>query len=308
MERPHLSLARRLGEVGKSAASGYFKDQVPSLAASISYYAVFSLPPLIVLLLAGLGLAIDPIEVQHRLLTEVRRIVGYGATQQIRDLIDLAESSREGSRLTTIFGAGALLFGATGALVQLQTALDQVWRVRPQRGPIKLHLIKRALSVTMILAVGFLLAVSMFLSAGVSWLSSVIASRLPDWFAFQLLVAGQILVSLILTSVLFAAMFRFLTRARMRHRDLWVGAGTTAVLFQGGQWLFAVYLAKADPGSLYGAAGSFALVLLWVYYSANVFLLGAEFTRAWADHFGAGVRANEHAERVSARSRSVAVL
>ncbi|MEZ4649462.1 MAG: YihY/virulence factor BrkB family protein [Candidatus Eisenbacteria bacterium] len=306
MARRYGSLARTLGEVGKNAASGFFTDQVPSLAASISFYAMFSLPPLIVLLLAGLGLAVDPVEVQHRLLTEVRRIVGSGATQQIRDLIELAESSRDGSRLTTIFGVGALLFGATGALVQLQTALDQVWRIRPRRGPIKLHLIKRALSLTMILAIGFLLAVSMFLSAGVSWLSSVVASKLPDWFALQLLVTGQVLVSLLLTTVLFAAMFRFLTRARMRRRDLWVGAATTALLFQGGQWIFAIYLAKADPGSLYGAAGSLALVLLWVYYSANVFLFGAEFTRAWADGFGDGVRAKGSAERVRVGAKSVA--
>jgi membrane protein len=276
----------------KETISEFLEDDCMRLAAALSYYTVFALPPLLILILLLVGALVDPAAIQGRIEGQFRELLGAGGAEQVRTMIEQAQRPDFRRPLTAILGLGLLLFGATGAFVQLQQALNKAWGVRPdpERGGLRTFLLKRALSAGMILAVAFILLVSLVVSAVIAGFGDVIADLLPDAIGQAVLWAVQIGLSLAIFTLLFAAIYKVLPDADVPWRVVWFGAFVTAVLFEAGKFGLGFWLGRSDPGEAYGAAGSLALILVWVYYSAMIVLLGAEFTQVWARRRGAAIR------------------
>jgi membrane protein len=261
----------------------FLADDCPRMAAALSYYVVFALPPLLVLLLVLMGTFLDPDAARTHVQEQFASLLGPGAADQIRSLIEQAEAPDAGRGLTAILGAAALLFGATGAFAELQAALNRAWDVKPDpaQGGVRNFLLKRALSLGMVMGIAFLLMVSLILSALISMFGDAFSAFLPGGVSTLLLQAVNVAVSFAIFTLLFAAMYRFLPDARIAWRHVWVGAAFTTLLFVVGKSLIGLYLGNSNPGQAYGAASSLAVLLVWIYYSSMIMLLGAEFTEVW---------------------------
>jgi membrane protein len=291
----------------KTALFKFLGDNCPQQAAALSFYTFFSLPPLLFLLLSVLGVLLEPGVVQERIVAEAGGLIGPAGAEQVRSMLEVATQSDTGGGIGALIGGLALLFGATGAFAQLQAALNHVYRVEPDptRGDIRNFLIKRVLSFAMILSLGFLLLVSLVLSALLSAFGAAIEAMLPAQMSDALLLVINALISLAVVTALFAAMYRLLPDAEVQWRDVWFGAGITSILFAAGKFAIGFYLGQADPGTAYGAAGSLALVMIWVYYSAMIMLGGAVLTYVWAESRGRGVRPEPGAAEVVTEKRRI---
>jgi membrane protein len=285
-------------ETLKRTVREFLDDEAPRLAAALSYYTVFSLPPILILILLVTGVFADPDVVESRLLGEVEGVLGSDAAAQIGTMVSQA-ADFGGGLLTTVLTVAALAFGATGAFYQLQSALNKAWGVAPApESGLRDFVVKRLLSFAMILGVAFLLLVSLALSALLTRASVEIAQLLPGALTGPTLLAVDVGLSLVVVTVLFAAIFKVLPDARVAWRDVWIGALVTAVLFVAAKLLFGVFLSMSDPGSAFGAAGSLAVILVWVYFSAMILFLGAEFTQVRARRRGARIEPAPGAVRV----------
>lgn len=288
-------------DVIKAAFRDFMDDGAPQMAAALSYYTVFSLPPLLILVTTIAGLIWSPEQVEGRLVQEMGGVLGSRGAEQIRSMIRHADRPGGGGTLTTVLSVAALVFGATGAFVQLQRALNEAWKVRkdPEKGGMLSFVAVRVLSFGMILVIAFLLLVSLVLSAVLSSAGGAVVATLPGSVSQDVLWAVDLGLSLLVFTLLFMAMYRVLPDAEIASGDVWHGALVTAGLFVAGEFLLGFYIGRADPGSAYGAAGSLAVLLVWVYYSAMIFLFGAEFTQAYADRRGSGIRPDDDAVRVA---------
>ena len=264
----------------KAAFKDFMDDKCPMRAAALSYYTAFALPPLLILLTMIAGAVWSPDQVTRAIETQFSGMIGPESAATVREMIRTGE--RSDGTLGTILGVAGLLFGATGALISLQDALNAVWEVRqdPKATGITHFLLKRLLSLGMILGLGFLLIVSLAVSAALSALGDAIGN---DTIVMQ---AVGMLVSLAVLSVIFAAIFRLLPDTDVQWRDVWVGALVTAVLLEVGKMLLGLYLGSKNPGSAFGAASALAVLLVWIYYAAMLVLLGAELTQAIAARRG----------------------
>ena len=287
----------------KHTAVDFWNDECPRMAAALSYYTVFSLPALLILIITIAGTIWNPDQIRGAIETQMGSLVGPEAALQVRTMISHANSDEPGSILTKLVGVGALIFGATGAFIQMQTALNDAWKVEPDpsQGGIKNFIVKRVFSFGLILFIAFMLLVSLALTAGLSALGERFGGGLPETM-LQIL---NFVVSFGIITALFAAMFKVMPDATISWRDVWVGAVVTALLFVGGKFAIAFYLGRSDPGSAFGAAGSLALILIWIYYASMILLFGAEFTEAWATERGSGVTAEKGATRVVEQKRKV---
>ncbi len=278
----------------KKTVRDFGTDECMSSAAALSYYTVFSLPALLVLILMIVGTVMDPADVRGGLARQIESLMGPGAATEVRGLLEKAEQPGGGA-LPTVLGILAVLFGATGAVIQLQGTLDRVWGVKSVAGGIKGFLMKRVFSLAMILALAFFLLVSLL----VSTVLSAFGTRLEQFgIPATLLFVLNFVITFAVIAAVFAAMFKVLPDARTSWRDVWIGAGFTALLFMVGKFLIGFYLGKSNPGEAYGAAGSLALLLVWIYYSSIIVLFGAEFTETWAERRGEGVVPEKGAVRV----------
>ncbi|MGH7510913.1 MAG: YihY/virulence factor BrkB family protein [Gemmatimonadales bacterium] len=285
--------------LAKATVRDFLKDDCIAAAAALSYYTIFSLPALLILILLLLGSVMDPRDVQGELEAQIQGLMGASAADQVRTI--LAQAKRPGGGLLpTVLGIAALLFGATGAFAQLQRTLNRTWNVAPDpaRGGFKAFLLKRLFSFGMILVIGFLLLVSLAISAVLSALGDRLTAFLPSGVSEPLLQAINLAISLAVATLLFAAMFKTLPDARIGWRSVWIGAAVTALLFVLGKFLIGFYLGQSNPGEAYGAAGSLIIMLLWVYYTAIILLFGAEFTENWAELRGQGIEPEPGAVRV----------
>ena len=275
----------------------FSEDECSVRAAALAYYTVFALPPLLILLTLVVGLFWDPGEVQRSLETQFSTLVGSDGASAIRDMLDHAKSPGTGP-VATILGVLALLFGALGAFMQLQGALNKAWEVKPdpKKGGVRQFIAKRVLSAGMILAVAFLLMVSLAVSAVLSALGAKLAF-VPE----PALQALDLTLSLAVITVMFAAIFRFLPDAEIAWRDVWVGALFTSMLFVLGKFAIGFYLGRSAPGDAFGAASALAVILVWIYYAGMIVLLGAEFTQAWAERRGSYKRPENGAVHVEQR-------
>jgi membrane protein len=284
----------------RKTVSDFMKDDCMNSAASLSYYTIFSLPAILVLILLLVSSVMDPSDVRGGLHSQMESLMGPAAGGQVRTIIQEAEQRPAGGLLPTILGIAGLLFGATGAFGQLQKALNRAWNVEPDpnQGGIKNFLTKRLFSFGMILVVAFLLLVSLVISAVLSGLGGRLQYLLPGGLSDAVLQGVNLVISFGVIVLLFAALFRVLPDAKISWRNVWVGAAATAALFVLGKFLIGFYLGRSNPGEAYGAAGSLAVLLLWVYYSAIILLFGAEFTETWAERRGEGIEPEHGAVRV----------
>ena len=279
------------------------EDECPRMAASMSYFTVFSLPPLMVLILIVVGVFVDPSDMQGRIQAQIGALIGTDGARQINEMIIAANRPENRGLLPTLLGIFALLFGATGAFGELQSALNRAWEVKPdpRRGGIKTFLGKRILSLGMVLTIAFLLLVSMVLSAAISAFGDVLGG-LMGGISGPLVQAIQVVLSLGVITALFALIFKVLPDAEVAWRDVWMGAAFTTALFVAGKYLIGFYLATSDPGSSFGTAGALAVIMVWIYYSAMIVFLGAEFTEAWATEKGRDIAPEPGAVHVETRA------
>lgn len=266
----------RLGRSLVPAARAWSADNCARLGAALSFYSAFSIAPILVIAIAVAGAVFGYEAARGRIVAELGGLIGHGTASTLETMIDSAYRS-SASGLAAAIGAGTLVIGATYVLVELRDALNLIWRCEPRRQVLTAWVQARVSALALVLATGFLmlisLAVSAFVAAGAGWLAqhwpaAAIAARI-----------GNIVVGLLVTTSLFAMLFRFVPDTTVPWRDAWLGAALTAVLFTIGRYAIGIYLGRSSVASAFGAAGSLAVMLLWIYYSAQIFLYGAEVTR-----------------------------
>ena len=284
----------------RDSGKEFVRDDCATQAAALSYYTIFSLPPLLVLILMILGALVDPQDIRGQLELQIGALMGPSATDQIRTILQEAHQPGGGATLATMLSVVALLIGATGAFGQLQAALNRAWEVAPdpEQGGLKAFLLKRVFSFGMILSVAFLLLVSLVLSAALTAFGDALGGMLPEGVSATLLQVLNQVVSFAVIAGLFAALFKVMPDAIVSWRDACIGGAVTALLFVIGKFLIGFYLGRSNPGEAFGAAGSLAIMLVWIYYSSMILLFGAEFTQAWAEGRGSGIAPERGAVRV----------
>ncbi len=271
----------------------WIDDFAPSMGAAISYYTVFSLAPLLVIVIAVAGAVFGREAVQGEIVGQLQDLIGREGAIAVQGLIKSASEPTKGL-VAGIISLGVLLVGATTVFAELQSALDRIWHVPEKAKPSGLWAVLRArvLSFGLILGLAFLLMVSLSISAGISAFGSFASGLLPGW---EVLLQGvNMALAVGTTTVLFAMIFKFMPSVEIDWKDVWVGAGVTAVLFEVGKFAIGLYLGKSGVNESFAAAGSLVVLLAWVYYAAQIFLLGAEFTKVYSDDNGshAGVNAS----------------
>ena len=271
----------------------WIDDFAPSMGAAISYYTVFSLAPLLVIVIAVAGAVFGREAVQGEIVGQLQGLIGREGAIAVQGLIKSASEPAKGL-VAGIISIGVLLVGATTVFAELQSALDRIWHVPEKEKPSGLWAVLRArvLSFGLILGLAFLLMVSLSISAGISAFGSFASGLLPGW---EVLLQGvNMALAVGITTVLFAMIFKFMPSVEIDWKDVWVGAGVTAVLFEVGKFAIGLYLGKSGVNESFAAAGSLVVLLAWVYYAAQIFLLGAEFTKVYSDDNGshAGVNAS----------------
>lgn len=269
---------------------------VARLAAALAYYSAISIAPLLIIVLAIAGLAMSSKEAQQQLVVQMRGLVGEQGGQVVEMVIENADRPSLAS-LAGILGLFVLLWGATNGFVELQDALNTIWGVAPKPGRrLWITLRARLLSFAMVLVIGFLLLVSLVISTALTLLSNFLSGLLPGFDLFWLGV--NFLISLSVITLLFGLLFKVLPDVIVAWRDVWLGAAVTALLFVVGKSLIGFYLGQQSFGSAYGAAGSLVVLLIWVFYSAQIVLVGAAFTQVYATQYGQGVEPSEQAQIV----------
>jgi membrane protein len=268
----------------KDAASAWIEDFAPSMGAALAYYTIFSLAPMLVIVIAVAGFFFGHHAAQDEIITQLRDMVGSAGAGAIEALLKSASKPGQGIVAATL-GIFTLMIGATAVFGELQSALDRIWKVPPvKKGGIRHLVLKRLLSFGMVLGLGFMLLVSLVLSAALAAFGKWWGDVLGGWtIVLEIL---NLAISFGVITGLFAMIYKFMPRANIPWRDVWVGSAVTAVLFTVGKFAIGLYLGTTNMASGFGAAGSLVVLLAWIYYSAQIFLLGAEFTRVFAQHHG----------------------
>jgi membrane protein len=277
-----------------AALQAWWDDNVPRLGASLAYYMLFAIAPVLLVAIAIAGLVFGPEAVRGEIVGQLDHLVGREGARAIQNLLEGASQPRAG-KLAAAIGGVTFIVAATGAFLELQAAFNTIWRVTPKPGlDFKGFLMDRVRSFGLVVAIGFLLMVSLAVSAALAAISAWVGRRAPGlpilWNALNLL------VSLAVISALFAMLYRVLPDVELRWRDVATGAVVTAILFTVGKQIIGFYLGQSTAASTYGAAGSVIVLLLWVYYASQIVLLGAEFTRVYARHEGARPEPQSFAE------------
>ena len=280
-----LRLLRAIAALFRDAALNWVKDHAQSMGAALAFYTIFSVAPLLLIVIAIAGFVFGEEAARGEIYVQLQDMLGTQGALAVQELLDSVSRRTEGVS-AALFGVLLLFVGATSVFAELQDALDRIWRAPHRRGPGGLWALLRArlLSFGMILGIGFLLIVSLAFSAALRALSRWFDPDSSSWATFS--GATELGLSLVLVTVVFAMIYKTMPRARIAWSDVWVGAAVTAALFVAGKWLIGLYIGGSGITSLYGAAASLIVVLLWVYYSAQIFLFGAEFTWVYSHRFG----------------------
>ncbi|OIP15543.1 MAG: hypothetical protein CO105_14530 [Comamonadaceae bacterium CG_4_9_14_3_um_filter_60_33] len=269
----------------KKVVDSWLADDVPSMGAALAYYTLFSLAPLLLIVISVAGLVFGQEAARGEIEHQLRGLMGEAGAGAVQALLASVGKPAE-STLATLVGLVLLLIGATTVFGELQSALDRIWRV-PSAPPVRgwLNLIRaRLLSFGMILVIGFLLMVSLVLSAALATMERLWSPFFGGWLTIAS--ASNAAVGFVLVTAMFAVIYKVMPRAQVQWRDVWTGALFTALLFSLGKALIGIYIGRSGIVSAFGAAGSLVVVLLWVYYSAQIFLIGAEFTWVYANMLG----------------------
>lgn len=280
----------------REAVPAYIGCKIPQLGAALAFYTIFAIAPLFLISLALAGLWFGDENARREVFGQLAELIGNKGAEALQTVLAAADRPRAGT-VATALGLAVLFLGATTVFVQLQDGLNTVWNVRrvPGRG-IRDFIFARLLSFAMMAAISFLLLVSLVLNAALSGIGKFTSGFLPG--NQLLLQIVNFLVSLGVITVLFAAIFKILPDVKIRWHDVWIGALSTALLFDLGKFLLGFYLGRSTIGSAYGAAGSFVIVLVWVYYSAQILLFGAKYTQLYANTYGSHFRLKKGVERV----------
>lgn len=287
---------RKIGRLLQETFQEWQADKASRIAAALAYYTVFSISPLLVIVVAIAGAFFGQQTAQEQIVEQLTELVGKDGVQPI--LLALNNMSQPKIRgVASLISIGVLILGASGIFAQLQDALNTVWKVKPQPGQGILPFIRKRLSsFLMVLAIGFLLMLSLILSAVVSTLTRYSNDFLP--IPSSAIPWGKLdfFISLGLMTFLFSLMFKYVPDVKIAWKDVFVGSVITALLFLFGKFLLGLYLSKGSLGSAYGAAGSLIVFLAWVYYSAQIILLGAEFTQVYTRMYGSKIRPGKHSQ------------
>ena len=298
-----------LWQILKQSGKNFMRDKVPKLSASLAYYTIFSFGPMMIVIIYLAGLFWGKQAIEGAVLDQISGLVGQQAAEQIQQIIRNAAISTKNS-LAAVIGFVALFISATTVFSEIQDTINMIWKLKATRGKgwVKI-LMTRLLSFALIVTLGFLLLVSLFINI----LIEALMGRLQDLFpagSVILLYVTNLIITFVVISILFGAIFKVLPDAVIKWRDVTAGAIFTAALFMIGKFLISFYLGKSDVGSTYGTAGSLVVLLLWVYYSSIILYFGAEFTKAYATKYGSEITPNEYAVtvqtvQVESRKRSV---
>ena len=290
----------------RQTVTEFNQDECPRLAAALAYYAIFALPALLAVVVAIASFFASREDVSGRLHAFFAENMGEKGAAQIQTMLQHASKSGEGIWGSVVSGV-LLVVGATGVLVELQTALNRAWGVKPDesKGGIKAFIMKRVLSFAMVLGIAFLLLISLVVSWWLNEFGHLLEQWSPDWVSSWVVKVIDVLASSSVIAALFAVMLKYLPDAKLTWRDVLPGALLTTLLFVVGKYAISLYLSYSNVTSAYGLAGSLALVLLWIYYSAMIFFFGAEFTQVWASNRGRHI-APEAGARTSASHHKAA--
>ena len=272
-------------QLAKKSVNAWVDDYAPSMGAAISYYTVFSIAPLMIIVIAVAGFIWGREAVQGEIVGQLSGMIGKQGAEGVQSLIESASQPTQGLVATAI-SIVVLIVGATTVFAELQSSLDRIWQApqAPKVSGIWAMVRSRLLSLGFILGLGFLLLVSLVTGAGLAALGTWVTGYFPGWEVLLFLI--NIALSVTIATVLFAMIFKVMPQAKVGWRDVWTGAALTAVLFEAGKWLISLYIGKTSVTSSFAAAGSLVVLLIWVYYSAQIFLLGAEFTWVYANDHG----------------------
>lgn len=274
--RLYVDLVKRTG-------AAWIDDRAPTMGAALAFYSAFSLAPLLIIVIAVAGAAFGEDAARGAIVEQLSHLVGPTAAEAIQTLLKATQRTSTGI-FATVVGLLTMLVGATTVLVELQDDLDHIWKAPKRTGSSLLSMLRaRVLSLGMILGIGFLLLISLVLNGAIAAVEAYFVSRLPGG-AVLLLESWNMFFSLGVVTVLFAMLYKWLPNVEIAWRDVWMGALITAILFGTGRYAIGLYLGRSATASAYGAAGTLVVLLLWLYYSAQVFLFGAEFTCVYARH------------------------
>lgn len=282
------------------------EDGAARLAAALAYYMIFSLAPLLVLIIAIAGIVGGREAAQTQTMAQVEDLLGSDGREFVQGMIESASKPSTGL-LAALVGAVTLLFGALGVFGELQNSLNTIWEVKPKPAKgfldgIKRFVVDRLLSFTMVLGIGFLLLSSLVISAALSALGEYIGARWP--LADIWLELINFVISFVVITLLFGMIFKFLPEVNIAWKDVWLGAAFTSVLFTLGKFLIGLYLGRSEVGNTFGAAGSLAILLIWIYYSAQILFLGAEFTQVYSNRYGSKIEPDEDMVKITEQERA----
>lgn len=266
-------------------AKSWLGDYAPSMGAALAYYTLFSLAPLMLIVISVGGLVFGEEAARGEIEVQLRSLMGDGGARAVQDLLASVRTPVESS-LATGLGVVLLVFGATTVFAELQDALDRIWRAPTHHQPSGwFSLVRtRLLSFGMILAIGFLLIVSLVFNAALATIGRWAEPVFGGWYLLAMVTNSAVVFAMV--STMFALIYKLIPRARVEWKDVWIGALFTAMLFSVGKYLIGLYIGRSGVVTGFGAAGSLVMILLWVYYSAQIFLIGAEFTWVYANTFG----------------------
>ncbi len=278
----------------KEVFSGFSDDKAMKYSASLSYYTVFSIAPLMIVIISAAGIVFGRDAVQGKIFNQIKGLVGSDAAIQIQDIVSKTHSS--GSTVfASIVSAIIVIVGATGIFGEIQDSINSIWglKSKPKSGIVKMVL-NRLISFSLIISLGFVLMVSLAVNAFVSVITTQLANIIPGAGTYFLMIINQVLIFAIL-AFMFAVIFKVLPDARIKWRDVSKGAMLTAILFMIGKYLIGLYVGKSNFASVYGAAGSIIIIMVWVYYTAVILYFGAEFTKVYAIEYGSKILPNDYA-------------
>lgn len=287
-------MIKKLWEILKDSFTGFSEDKVTKLGASLAYYTVFSMGPLLVVIISLCGIFLGREAVQGQIYAQLDNFLGKDTALQLQIIIQKAAISGK-STVAAIIGAGTLLLGATSVFAEIQDSINSIWgiKAKPKKNWLKI-IQNRFLSFSVIISLGFLLLVSLAVTSVLDSFNKQLQSVFPDVTQVLFYILNQVITFAVIAT-LFGVIFKVLPDAKIKWKDVMMGAMLTAILFMLGKLGISFYISKTDIGSMYGTAGSLAVLLVWVYYSSLILYFGAEFTKAYAVKFGSPIHPNDYA-------------
>jgi len=292
-----MRIFRNGWEILKQTVLNFIDDDSFSYASSIAFYTIFSMPAILIISLSIGATFYERDVVQDELINQVARLTGEKSASEIETILANAALDTTGT-IAKIVGIATLIFSATTVFISLQTSLNKIWGIKPkpERGFVK-YLLDRLLSLAMVISIGFLLLVTLIIDTALVVVQQSLSKLLEGWTLYFVTTINVIL-SLALVTLIFALLFKVLPDAKIKWRDVWVGAAVTTGFFALGKFLIGFYLGNSSFNSAYGAAGSLVIILIWVYYSTVIFLFGAELTSVYAEKLGSQITPYHHAVKV----------